>query len=115
MAGDPEWLIPQAASRAVFRPEKMGKADLFRGETLFAGLNSFEPGQTHAAHVHHGQDKLYYVLAGSGKIGVGDEERVVNSGDAVFAPADVPHSVTNDGSERLVVLAVLAPPPPAKT
>ena len=46
------------ASLAKFSAEKMGKVDLFRGETMFAGLNCFEPGQEHAPHTHAGQDKL---------------------------------------------------------
>jgi len=38
----------------------------------------------------------------------------LSAGDAAFAPAAVPHSIRNPGPERLVVMAVLAPPPPYK-
>ena len=89
----------------------MAKTDLARGETLFAGLNCFEPGQQHAAHVHAGQDKLYVVLEGDAEIQVGDEKQLVSTGGGAFAPSGVMHSVRNCGEKRLIVLVVLAPPP----
>jgi quercetin dioxygenase-like cupin family protein len=103
--------IKNVASLAKFNPDKMGKSDLCRGESLFAGLNSFEPGQEHALHSHAGQDKLYLVLEGTGLAKIGNEEQAVSAGDAAFAPSGVPHSMRNTGAKRLVVLAVLAPPP----
>jgi mannose-6-phosphate isomerase-like protein (cupin superfamily) len=35
----------------------------------------------------------------------------MSAGDLLVAPDGVPHGVRNTGSERLLVLAVLAPPP----
>ena len=96
---------------AEFSPQKMGKVDIARGATLFAGLNCFEPGQEHAAHTHAGQDKLYVVLEGEAEIAVGGAKQSIAGGGAAFAPAGVEHSIRNRGTTRLVVLAVLAPPP----
>jgi quercetin dioxygenase-like cupin family protein len=107
-------ITKQIASLAKFSAEKMGKVDLFRGETMFAGLNCFEPGQEHAPHTHAGQDKLYVVLEGEGEVRVGSETQRVTVGDAAFAPSGILHSIRNTGSARLVVIAVLAPPPSAK-
>ena len=104
-------IIKRAADLARFSSEKMGKVDLARGETLFAGLNCFEPGQEHAAHAHAGQDKLYIVLEGDAEIHVGEEQAMVSAGAAAFAPSGVLHSIKNTGTTRLVVMAVLAPPP----
>jgi quercetin dioxygenase-like cupin family protein len=103
--------VKQVAGRAKFSADKMGKSDVVVGESLFAGLNSFEPGQEHAPHAHAGQDKLYFILQGSGTVQVGDQAQTLSAGDAAFAPAGVMHSIRNPGPERLVVLAVLAPPP----
>ncbi len=89
----------------------MGKTTVASGESLFAGLNSFEPGQEHAAHTHQGQDKLYLVLEGQADVRVGNEEELLSQGDAAFAPSGVVHSIRNPGPKRLVVLAILAPPP----
>ena len=103
--------LKHLASLAEFSPEKMAKSTVARGESLFAGVNCFEPGQEHAAHTHAGQDKLYVVLEGEAEVVVGEETQVVSAGGGAFAPAGVVHSVRNCGSTRLVVLAVLAPPP----
>ena len=106
--------VKDAASRAAFFPDKMGKTDLLRGERLFAGLNCFEPGQEHALHTHAGQDKLYYVIEGQGIVRVGDAETSIAAGDLVLAKADEPHSLRNPGPARLIVMAVMAPPPATK-
>ena len=58
-------IVRGVAKLAQFLPDKMGKATVAAGDTLFAGLNCFEPGQEHAAHTHAGQDKLYLILEGS--------------------------------------------------
>lgn len=105
--------LKNVSSLAEFRADKMGKTTLASGEFLFAGLNCFEPGQEHAAHSHAGQDKLYVVLAGSGAVQIGEETQVLTAGDAAFAPSGVVHSIRNMGAGRLVVMAVLAPPPRA--
>jgi mannose-6-phosphate isomerase-like protein (cupin superfamily) len=107
-------IVTSAAERAKFNPEKMGKATLFEGERLFAGLNCFEAGQEHLPHTHEGQDKLYLILEGSGAVRIGDKEELLSAGAAAFAPSGVVHSIRNPGPDRLVVLAVLAPPPSKK-
>jgi mannose-6-phosphate isomerase-like protein (cupin superfamily) len=89
----------------------MGKTTIAQGDYLFAGLNCFEPGQEHAPHAHQGQDKLYLILEGSGIMTIGEESQPLSVGDAAFAPSGVMHSVRNSGPDRLIVMAVLAPPP----
>jgi len=103
--------LNKISSLAKFAPDKMGKSTLVQGDFLFAGLNSFEPGQEHAPHVHEGQDKLYVVLEGEAVVRVDDQAEVLTAGDAAFAPAGVVHSIRNTGTERLVVMAILSPPP----
>ncbi|MFN7932303.1 MAG: cupin domain-containing protein [Bryobacteraceae bacterium] len=104
-------IIHDPASRAQFAAEKMGKVTLGAGTHLYAGLNCFEPGQEHHAHVHADQDKLYVVLAGTGEATVGDETASVQTGDVILAPAGVLHSMRNPGPARLTVMIVFAPPP----
>ena len=104
-------ILRRPAGEARFNPEKMGKADLIRGRHLFAGLNSFEPGQEHAPHKHCDRDKMYVVLEGCGDVTVGDDGGRIEPGDVVMAPADVEHSLSNPGPDRLVVLVVMSPPP----
>jgi quercetin dioxygenase-like cupin family protein len=103
--------VKRVSSLAKFTAERMGKSTIAQGGFLFAGLNSFEAGQEHAPHAHEAQDKLYIILEGSGLVQVGDETEILSTGDAAFAAAGVVHSIRNPGPERLVVMAVLGPPP----
>jgi quercetin dioxygenase-like cupin family protein len=89
----------------------MGKATLFESDHLLVGLNCFEPGQEHALHAHADTDKVYQVLAGRGLFLLDGREEPMEPGVMLVAPAGVPHGIRNDGSERLVVLAILAPAP----
>lgn len=99
------------AGKAWFQSEKMGKVSLAAGEHLYAGLNCFESGQEHKAHVHAGQDKMYMVLEGTGEAMVGEATETVAPGDLILATAGVVHSLRNTGPARLVVLVVFGPPP----
>jgi quercetin dioxygenase-like cupin family protein len=98
---------------AAYSPDKMGKSTLFSSNNLLVGLNAFEPGQEHRLHAHAGQDKAYLVLRGAGLFLLEGCELPMSAGDLLVAPADVPHGVRNNGAERLLVLAVLAPAPGA--
>jgi mannose-6-phosphate isomerase-like protein (cupin superfamily) len=104
-------VIPNAASQAVFRNDKMGKATLATANHLFAGLNAFEPGQEHKLHTHAGQDKFYFVLEGEGEVIVGQQESRIGPGDFVLARSGEEHALRNPGPSRLIVLVAMAPPP----
>ena len=100
----------RAGERALFHPERMTKLDLARGETLFAGLNCFEPGQSQSVHVHGNADKFYLVLSGKARMTVGAVTDDADAGTLVWAPAGVPHGVA-EVLERTVMLVAMAPPP----
>ena len=104
-------IIRNLKSQAAFSGEKMGKVSLAAGAHLYAGLNCFSPGQQHKPHIHADQDKLYYVIEGTGEAMVGEETSAVIAGDLILAPAGVIHSMKNTGSAPLTVLVVFAPPP----
>ncbi len=104
-------IVRSAASRAEFQPGKMGKVDLLASGNIFAGLNCFEPGQKHSLHSHPGRDKLYYVLKGEGEVTVGAAVERIVPGDLVLAKSNEPHALFNPGPDRLIVMAVIAPPP----
>ena len=97
------------AEVAGFDTDRPVKADLWRGERLFVGLNCFEPGQSQRVHVHAGADKFYVVITGRAIFAVGEETGEAGPGTVVWAPADVPHGVT-EALERTVLLVGIAPP-----
>ncbi len=103
--------ILQPVHHAQWRNDRMGKSTIFESERLLVGLNAFEPGQTHELHSHEGMDKLYVVLEGEGTLLVTGRELPMKAGELAIAPGGVPHGIRNSGSQRLLVLAVLAPAP----
>jgi mannose-6-phosphate isomerase-like protein (cupin superfamily) len=109
MDDHPRRIAPR--DHAEYRSDRMGKSTLFRSEKLLVGLNAFEPGQAHSLHAHHGQDKLYLVLEGGGLFLLEGREVRMGPGDLLVAPEGIPHGIRNDGTCRLLVLAVLAPAP----
>lgn len=94
-----------------FNHEKLFKATLAHSERLMMGLNCLEPGQVQKVHDHADQDKFYFVLEGEGFFTVGEEEKTASYGMLVWAPAGVPHGVSNQSTQRLVILMGIAPAP----
>ena len=103
----PEVIRP--ADFANWQSDRMGKSTLFESPRMLVGLNAFEPGQSHALHAHPGMDKMYVVVEGSGLFLLQGKELPMKAGDVLVAPEGVPHGVRNEGPDRLLVLAVLAP------
>ena len=97
--------------RIAFSSEKMKKTNLVDTANLFCDVYGLEPGQSQAGHRHAVGDKIYYVLSGTGRIQVDGDERAVEPGDLVCAPAGSDHAVHNPGPERLALLVMMAPKP----
>jgi quercetin dioxygenase-like cupin family protein len=100
------------AEHAKFQPDKMAKIALGATERALLDLYCVAPGQAQKPHTHGDQDKLYVVLEGRGRITIGGSEQLVGPLEAVIAPAGVEHGLVNDGPADLLVLVVVAPPPP---
>jgi mannose-6-phosphate isomerase-like protein (cupin superfamily) len=94
-----------------FSEEKMKKNPIFDSPRLFYDLYCLLPGQQQKVHTHEGSDKVYFVLEGTGRFIVGDEEQDLPQGHAVIAPAGDPHGVRNETGENLVLLVTMAPRP----
>ena len=94
-----------------FSEEKMQKNALFDSPHLFYDTYCLLPGQSQKVHAHEGSDKIYFVLTGSARVTIGDEEQDLSEGTAVIARAGDPHGVRNDTAENLVLLVTMAPRP----
>ena len=94
-----------------FSEEKMKKNSLFDSPHLFYDVYCLLPGQAQKVHAHDGSDKIYYVLSGTGRFTIGNEEDDLGAGHAVIARAGVPHGVRNETEENLVLLVTMAPKP----
>jgi mannose-6-phosphate isomerase-like protein (cupin superfamily) len=94
-----------------FSEEKMKKNALFDSPHLFYDVYCLLPGQAQKVHAHEGSDKVYYVLGGTGRFTVGDEEKDLGAGEAVIARAGDPHGVRNESDGELVLIVTMAPRP----
>ncbi|MBW6527979.1 cupin domain-containing protein [Sphingomonas sp. RHCKR7] len=56
-------------------------------------------------HVHHGEDELFYVLAGDYIVQVGDRRYPLGAGDCILGPRGVPHAwaFVGAGTGRLLL------------
>jgi mannose-6-phosphate isomerase-like protein (cupin superfamily) len=97
---------------AKLQPDKLAKIALATTARVQLDLYCVDAGQSQKPHTHGDQDKIYVVLEGRGRFSVGTEEERLGAGEAVVAPAGVEHGLVNDGPEPLLVLVVVAPPPP---
>ena len=94
-----------------FSEEKLKKNALFDSPHLFYDAYCLLPGQSQKVHAHENSDKVYYVLLGTGRFTVGEDERDLGEGSAVIARAGDAHGVRNETQENLVLLVTMAPRP----
>ena len=62
-----------------------------------------------AEHYHARTEELYYFVAGSGRLRVGDAEREVTAGDCAVIPPGERHKVWSTGEGPLRILCCCAP------
>lgn len=66
-------------------------------------------GATTTPHHHPLTEEIYYILAGTGRMQVGDESCVVGPGDAIAIPPGANHQICNTGDQTLRFLCCCAP------
>jgi len=77
-------------------------------EIGFLAIARLESGKEIESHVDP-MEEIYFVLFGTGIMGVDDEERQVVPGDATWIPTGSAHYLRNTGQEQLVILVVASP------
>lgn len=78
---------------------------------MLTGLWRLHPGCRSDPDVHPDADEIYFVVAGRGRLVLGDEAHAVREGMTVFIPANVPHQSFNTGDDDLVYYFIFAPAP----
>lgn len=66
------------------------------------------PGHGQALH-SHAPEQVYVIVAGRGRMRVGEEVAEVRAGELVFIPSNVTHGIENTGSESLVYISASVP------
>ena len=95
-----------------FDGTRMAKIALATTSRAQLDLYCVAPGQSQKAHVHDDQDKIYYVLEGTGRFSLAGADQQLEAGEALVARAGQEHGLVNDGAAPLLVLVVVTPPPP---
>ncbi len=65
------------------------------------------PGCSIGMHTHATTSEVIFVLAGTGKMYIGDQVEVLTAGDCHYCPKGQSHSFVNDGTEDLIFSAVV--------
>ena len=71
----------------------------------FLGVNTFGPGGVYEAHAHE-SPMFYYILKGTARMRVGDEERIVEKGAWVYTPPGLAHYTENIGDDDLSYILI---------
>lgn len=82
--------------------------EFIRTPSLSVGLYVLAAGATDRQQPH-GEDEVYHVVEGRGRMTVGDESRAVGPGSVVYVGATVPHRF-HEIEEQLTILVFFAPP-----
>lgn len=67
------------------------------------------PGSATEEHYHPKAEEIYYLLEGTGRMKLADEERDVKPGDAIAIPPGERHTIRNTGDTPLRFLCCCAP------
>src|SRR5262250_2645900 len=70
---------------------------------------SLAPGMGVPRHTHTREDEAYFVLAGELEVTVGEKIFVLQPGDTLLAPRDIPHQLRNSGNTTNRYLLVFSP------
>ncbi|MEM8510218.1 MAG: cupin domain-containing protein [Bacteroidota bacterium] len=67
------------------------------------------PGMGIPLHIHRDEDEVFHVLEGELEIQVGDEVKVLKSGDIGFCPRGIPHSWRVVGDQKVKLMLCVFP------
>jgi quercetin dioxygenase-like cupin family protein len=78
------------------------------GESMMMVLSATLPGHSVPIHTHP-HEQIGMVYQGKAMLRIGDEERIVQTGDFYCIPANVPHGDTCLGDEAFIMLDIFYP------
>ena len=109
-----DWSVMKirVADHARLSPGKMAKIGLATTARAQLDLYCVGPGQAQAVHTHADQDKIYYVIEGSGRFTLGDREETARARGGDGGGVRRPHGLENEGATACWLLVVVTPPPP---
>ena len=77
---------------------------LNEGEGFKIKKVSVNPGKSLTYHLHKLRSEHWTVVKGRASIKMSDEEYVIENNQTIYVPQEVPHKLSNDGKEGLVIV-----------
>ena len=71
----------------------------------YVSFAKLQPSLSYEPHHHEDHEEIYYIIAGTGRIKIGNEETRFRDGDIIYIPENATHSIINDGEEMIDFLA----------
>ena len=104
-------LLPDAAreTNAWTNNEWLCRPDLVEADKLLLVRANMDPMHCHPFHFHPHREEIIYVIYGRAEQWVGEEYRILRSGEMAHIPPGVIHATYNPHKEPLVFLAILSP------
>jgi mannose-6-phosphate isomerase-like protein (cupin superfamily) len=93
---------------ATMRDSVMVTDDTCGSQQYSAGLFWVRPGTRGHEDRHPGQEEVYYIFEGKGKVVIEDEPNDIEAGDVVFIPDGLRHYLINDGPATLGLFWAIA-------
>jgi mannose-6-phosphate isomerase-like protein (cupin superfamily) len=87
----------------------VGGASPIQATSFSLGYVTLEPKGGQVPWHNQEQEEIYFVVAGTGQMCLGDECQELRAGEAVYIPAGVFHQLTNVGDEPLTMIYCYGP------
>lgn len=78
--------------------------DTVGSQKISVGLSIIDPGNSSTPHVHEGEEEVFYVVVGRGKVMLENKWFAISPGTAVYVKPGSLHQLLNIGDETLKVL-----------
>lgn len=90
----------------VYVTEFVSSAELNEKGRLFGNIH-LEPGASIGYHVHEGESELFYVIKGEATYNDNGKEYPLCAGDTAVVSSGNGHSISNNGSEPVDLIALI--------
>ena len=87
----------------------VGGTSRIQASTFAMGYVTLEPGGGQVPWHNQEQEEVYFILEGSGEMCLGEERRMMSTGQAVYIPSKVFHQITNVGTTPMKMLYCYGP------
>jgi len=96
--------------REFFHPLRETSEKAPRNIPFSIALATVKPGKRTLKHIHETSAEFYYITRGVGVIQLDSRKDSIEEHTLVYIPAKTKHTVTNTGTEDLLILCICIPP-----